>query len=78
MLGPGIVAFITAAAGQLVWEDLQWGNGSQELFPGHDGAASGRLSCRDDLSSEPTPLAYRLEVPLQGRDNTLLSQELCD
>lgn len=30
MLGPGIVAFITAAAGQLVWEDLQLGNSSQE------------------------------------------------
>lgn len=74
MLGPGIVAFITGAAGQLVWEDLQWGNRSQEPFPGRDGAASEQLSCRYDLSSEPTPLTYRFE----GRDNTLLSLERYD
>lgn len=36
-LGKGIVAFIFPAAGQLVWEDLQWGNRTQELFPGHEG-----------------------------------------
>ena len=36
-LGSGIVAFIGAAAGRLVCEDLQWGNRTQELFPGHEG-----------------------------------------
>lgn len=50
VLVSGIVTLITGAAGQLVWEDLQWGNSSQELFPGHDGAGFERLSCRDDLS----------------------------
>lgn len=56
MLGTGIVAFITPAAGQHVWEDLQWGNRSQEPFPGHEGVPAEQLSCSDDFISELTPL----------------------
>lgn len=67
MLGTGIVTFITHAAGQLVCKDLQWGNRIFEQLK--------MLSCHADSISKPSPLTYRFEVPLQGRDNGLLSLE---
>lgn len=78
MLGTGIVAFITPAAGQLVWEDLQWGNTTQEPFPGHEGV---RLdSSPAVMTSSPSPLLWLIGLRFHrgAGDNALLSLERCD
>lgn len=52
---------------QLVWEDLQWGNGAQELFPEREGVLLSGSPAVMTSCPRPAPLTYRLEV-LQHRD----------
>lgn len=51
---------------QLVWEDLQWGNGAQELFPGREGVLLSGSPAVMTSCARPARLTYRLEV-LQRR-----------
>lgn len=62
MLGPGIVAFITAAAGQLVWEDLQWGNSSQEQRLDNSPA---------EMTSAPSPHLWLIGWRFHSRAETI-------
>lgn len=78
MLGIGIVAFITPAPGQLVWEDLQWGNRIQELFPGHDGVWLDGSPAEMTSSLSPHLWLIGLRFHFKGRDNGLLSVEQCE
>lgn len=69
MLGTGIVAFITPAAGQLVWEDLQWGNRAQEPFPGHEGV---RLtSSPAEMTSSLSPHLWLIGLRFHFRAETM-------
>lgn len=78
MLGTGIVAFITPAAGQLVWEDLQWGNTTQEPFPRHEGVRLDGSPAVMTSSLSPHLWLIGLRFHRQARDNALLSLERCD
>lgn len=51
---------------QLVWEDLQWGNGAQELFPGREGVLLSASPAVMTSCPRPARLTYRLEI-LQRR-----------
>lgn len=69
MLGTGIVTFITTAAGQHVWEDLQWGNRIQELFPGHGGVWLN--SSPAEMTSSLSPYLWLIGLRFHFRAETM-------